>query len=264
MKAIILAAGQGTRLKKYTQDLPKGMLEFMGKTIIERQIEIYRACGISDIIVVKGFAGDKICYKDIKYYTNEEYATTNMVESLLKAKEEFDDDMIISYSDVLFDKAMLLEMMKDKNDYVVAVDDNWKEYWNERYGRINFDTESLEIDEDGNILSIGKEDPKLEEIDSRYIGLLKFSQKGMKGIQEIFNRDYEEYLDKPWKQSGKTIRNAYMTDLLFAVSESGEKVKAHRFNNGWIEFDTNEDYEKACEWANNGIIKKFLHDELDY
>ena len=44
MKAIILAAGQGTRLKKYTQDLPKGMLKFMGKTIIERQIELYRKC----------------------------------------------------------------------------------------------------------------------------------------------------------------------------------------------------------------------------
>ena len=53
MKAIILAAGQGTRLKKYTQDLPKGMLEFQGKTMIQRQIELYRRCGIADIIVVR-------------------------------------------------------------------------------------------------------------------------------------------------------------------------------------------------------------------
>ena len=62
MKAIILAAGQGTRLKKYTQDLPKGMLKFMGKTIIERQIELYRKCGVEDITVVRGFAGEKIAY----------------------------------------------------------------------------------------------------------------------------------------------------------------------------------------------------------
>ena len=53
MKAIILAAGQGTRLKKYTENLPKGMLSFMGKTIIERQIEIYRKCGIDNIIVIE-------------------------------------------------------------------------------------------------------------------------------------------------------------------------------------------------------------------
>ena len=46
MKAIILAAGQGTRLKKYTENLPQGMLMFEGKTVIERQIEMYRKCGI--------------------------------------------------------------------------------------------------------------------------------------------------------------------------------------------------------------------------
>ena len=53
MQAIILAAGQGTRLKKYTENLPKGMLMFNGKTIIERQIEEYRAAGIKDIILCK-------------------------------------------------------------------------------------------------------------------------------------------------------------------------------------------------------------------
>ena len=92
MKAIILAAGQGTRLKKYTQDLPKGMLSFMGKTVIERQIEMFRKCGINDIIVIRGFAADKIQYEGIKYYMNEDFANTNMVESLMCAKEEFNDD----------------------------------------------------------------------------------------------------------------------------------------------------------------------------
>ena len=91
MKAIILAAGQGTRLKKYTENLPKGMLEFDKKTIIERQIDTYRRCGISDIIVVRGFAADKIAYPDVRYYENADYAETNMVESLMAAKQEFDD-----------------------------------------------------------------------------------------------------------------------------------------------------------------------------
>ena len=96
MKAVILAAGQGTRLKKYTESLPKGMLMFMGKTILERQIELYRKCGIDRIIVVRGFATDKIGYEGITYYENEDYENTNMVESLMAAKEEFDDDIIVS------------------------------------------------------------------------------------------------------------------------------------------------------------------------
>lgn len=263
MKAIILAAGQGTRLKKYTKDLPKGMLDFMGETVIKRQIDIYKSAGFSSIIIIKGFEGDKINYTGVKYYTNEEYATTNMVESLVRAKEEFNDDIIISYSDILFDRKLLLEIMNNLNDYVVAVDDNWKEYWQYRYGKVDFDLESLEIDDENYIVSIGKENAKIEEIDSRYIGLLKFSSRGIKRILDIFNHDYEEYLNKPWKQSGKNIRNAYMTDLLQAVSEAGEKIKVHRFNNGWIEFDTNEDYEKACQWASDGTIKKFLKDDLN-
>ena len=95
MKAIILAAGSGTRLKKYTENLPKGMLDFMGKTLIERQIEVYKECGIKDIIIVRGFAADKITYEGVKYYTNKDYANTNMVESLMEAKAEFNDDKLL-------------------------------------------------------------------------------------------------------------------------------------------------------------------------
>ena len=248
MKAIILAAGQGTRLKKYTENLPKGMLLFEGKTIIERQIEKYREAGIKDIIIVKGFAADKIDYENIKYYVNKDYENTNMVESLMAAKEEFDDDIIVSYSDILFEQQMLKRMMRSKDDFAVAVDDSWKEYWQMRYDRVDFDTESLAINEDGNIVELGLENPNLEDISARYIGLLKFSRNGMKYIEELLAKAYEEYQDKPWQQSGKTIRKAYMTDLLNAIIESGKKVHAERFHHGWIEFDTNEDYERACEW----------------
>ncbi len=258
MKAIILAAGQGTRLKKYTENLPKGMLNFDGKTIIERQLEVYRECGLDDIIIVKGFAADKINYDGVKYYTNVNYADTNMVESLMAAKEEFDDDIIVSYSDILFEKNMLLGMMRAKDNFAVAVDDNWKTYWKARYGKVDFDTESLSIDSDDNIVELGLENPKLEDIDARYVGLLKFSRQGMSIVQSIMNDAYIHYEDKPWQQSGKTVRKAYMTDLLQAIIESGNNVKAIRFHNGWVEFDTNEDYETAMEWLAQGTIKRFL------
>ena len=258
MKGIILAAGQGTRLKKYTENLPKGMLQFQGKTIIERQIEMYRRCGIEDIIIATGFASEKIQYEGIRYYKNEDFANTNMVESLLAAKAEFTEDVIVSYSDILFDETMLKGMMAAEGDFVCAVDTEWKPYWEARYGKVDFDTESLSMDEEGYITELGLENPKLEDIDARYVGLLKFSKEGLDLIQRIMNRDYEEYADKPWKQSGKTIRKAYMTDLLQAVVEEGKKVKGEKFQNGWIEFDTNEDYETACKWVEDGSIGRFV------
>lgn len=254
MKAIILAAGQGTRLKKYTENLPKGMLLFEGKTIIERQIEIYHQCGIQDIIIVRGYAADKINYSDINYYNNENYENTNMVESLMVAKKEFDTDIIVSYSDILFEKNMLQRMIESIGNFVVAVDENWKEYWKMRYGRIDFDTESLSLDEEGNIIELGLENPDLNSIDARYIGLLKFSQRGLQYIEKILEEAYKNYQDKPWQQSGKTVRKAYMTDLLNAIIEAGENVHAEKFSHGWIEFDTNEDYEKACGWVKAGCL----------
>lgn len=258
MKAIILAAGQGTRLKKYTENLPKGMLEFNGKTILERQIELYRSEGIDDIIIIRGFAADKIKYTKVKYYTNEDFATTNMVESLLKAREEFTDDIIVSYSDILFSQDMLHSFKNEKGDFSVAVDDRWKEYWKARYGKVDFDTESLEIDDNGNITSLGLDAPNVNEIDARYIGLLKFSKSGLDKITTLLDRDYPLFLDKPWMLSGKHIKQAYMTDLLMALIKEGYDVKASRFVNGWVEFDTNEDYEVTQELLKSGKLDEFI------
>lgn len=256
MKAIILAAGQGTRLKKYTENLPKGMLVFDGKTVIERQIEVYQRCGIYDISIVKGYAAEKIGYENVKYYMNSDYENTNMVESLLAAKEEFTEDCIVSYSDILFEERLLKGMIEAEEDFAVAVDDKWKTYWEKRYGRVDFDTESLSINFDGDIIELGKENPPLESIDARYIGLLRFSKKGLSFITKLMENAYRDFAERPWQQSGKTVKKAYMTDLLNAIIESGKKVKAVRFEKGWIEFDTNEDYEKAMTWLEKGELSE--------
>lgn len=232
---------------------------FHDKTIIEHQINLYRECGIDDIIIVRGFAADKIKYDGMKYYYNDEYSTTNMLVSFLSARTEFNDEIIVSYSDILFEKNLLETMIAEKSDYCVAVDDQWEVYWKKRYGKIDFDTESIVIDGENNITSLGLENPPLNEISARYIGLLKFSKAALRNILAIWDRDYNAYQAKPWQQSGKFIKQAYMTDLLNALIQEGKKIKAVRFNNGWIEFDTNEDYERACKWLKDGSIAQVIN-----
>jgi NDP-sugar pyrophosphorylase family protein len=102
------------------------------------------------------------------------------------------------------------------------------------------------------------ENPPIEKIDARYIGLLKFSIEGLRFIQETMEAAYKKFEEKPWQQSGKTVRKAYMTDLLNAIIESDREVKAVHFNNGWIEFDTNEDYENAIEWVKDKTISELI------
>ena len=77
MKAIILAAGMGTRLGKYTNHLPKGMLVFNGKTLIEFQLETLKKVGIYKIAIVTGYQKEAISYPGLKYYYNKYYLCMN-------------------------------------------------------------------------------------------------------------------------------------------------------------------------------------------
>ena len=71
MKAIILAAGEGKRLRPLTEDVPKCMVTLFGKSLLERQIEIFRQCGIDDISIVTGYCHDKITFPNVQYFRNE-------------------------------------------------------------------------------------------------------------------------------------------------------------------------------------------------
>jgi len=256
MKAIILAAGRGTRLKHYTENLPKGMLEFGGKTIIEHQIDTYKSCGIDDIVIVKGFMPEKIDFPGVRYYVNEDYDKTNMVESLFCAEEEFDDEIIVSYADIVFEPRVLSMLIDYEADITVTVDTDWKEYWEARHGSLGKDLESLVI-EDSRIVELGKPDPNLEDIDGRYVGLLRFSGDGVDVLKKVYREARSRYWDKVWGVSGNVFQKAYMTDLLQAIIDSGKGVDALKIRRGWLEFDSVEDYEMATGCLSDGALDRF-------
>lgn len=85
VKVIILAAGQGTRLRPLTDNCPKCMVEVKGKSIIERQLDTMYGCGIKpeDIIIICGYRNDvlqeKLKGSGIHFVVNKEFETTNMV-----------------------------------------------------------------------------------------------------------------------------------------------------------------------------------------
>jgi len=245
MKFLILAAGMGTRMKYYTTTKPKGMLMFGGKTLIEHQLNCNNKNLFDKVIIVKGFKAETINYNGICYYTNNNYKSTNMIESLMKARKEFDDDIIVSYADIIFSKNVLHNLLQYNEDFVVTVDIDWQEYWRLRYGELNFDLESLCLDSEDCITKLGDIKPKIENIDGRYVGLLKFSKKGLKIIEEIYDSD------EKWKK-------AFMTDILQEIIDRGYKVKAHIISKEWIEFDTSDDYRKARDWLENGVLEDNL------
>lgn len=259
MKAIILSAGCGSRLGKYTKELPKGLLKIAGKTILDIQIECYHNVGITDITLVKGYKGDAINIDGIKYYWNNEFESTNMVVSLMSAAAEFTDDVIISYADIIFEQDLLLKIVRSNSDAAVLVDSNWEKYWLMRYGDINYDLESLIVDQNDNIVEIGRPHVSKDEMVLRYIGIIKFSKRRIHDVMEIAKQASKVYYNTPWKLSGKPYPNAYMTDLIQALIDKHFDVKVEKVINGWIEFDTQSDYERALSWIADGNINALFN-----
>jgi len=246
MKAIILAAGQGTRMGSETDDKPKCMITYKGKPLIDYTIKTLQACGIEDIIIINGYKKEvlesHLSNKSIRFITNKEYYKTNMVYTLFCAESEMNDDLLISYGDIIYSKEVLGQLMKNDNDFVVTVDKNWRELWNLRMDDPLKDAETMKIDKSGNIIELGKKPKSYEEINGQYIGLLKISDSILKKIRNFYHE-----LDRSKYYDGKDFNNMYMTSLIQLIINSISKVKADIINGGWLEFDNQKDlikYEK--------------------
>ena len=255
MKAIILAAGSGTRMGRYTDNLPKGMLAFNGKPLLQWQIETLRDAGLTDIVVVTGYAKDKIEFEGIHTFHNADYATTNMVESLLCARSVLDDDVLVCYADILYTEQLVKEMMTADGQVIVGVDSAWKEYWRFRYGSTEIDLESLTVKGD-KILEIGRPTETSEGLNNRYIGLIRFNKTIWPKVLELY--DTKKSRQETWSQSGKSFQQGYMTDLLNELIQTGITIRPCITARQWLEFDTVEDYEKSVDALKTGTLKEIV------
>ena len=133
MKGIILAAGRGTRMGALTNKLPKCRTVLNGKELIQWQLDGLLGAGIDEIAIVRGYLGETFDF-EVTYFENNRWSETNMVMSLIAAKEWLDnDDCITSYSDIAY-SADAVDRLKDASgDIVLTFDPNWKELWAMRF-----------------------------------------------------------------------------------------------------------------------------------
>ena len=236
LKVVILAAGEGTRLRPYTLDRPKCMVEIDGVSLIDRQLEVLKSEGIDDIVIIGGYKSEMLKRGDIKLKVNARYFETNMVWTLFSAEEELEGDVIVSYGDIVYSKNILKALIKSKADIAVTIDKKWEGYWRERNENPLDDAETLKLRKDGTISEIGQKPSSLEEIEGQYMGLMKFSSEGVRQIKSAFHSALES-----GKLLGKEVENSYMTDLLQFIVSIGGKVASVQIDEDWVEVDTVED-----------------------
>tara|TARA_B100000401_G_scaffold438245_1_gene386051 strand:+ start:817 stop:1584 length:768 start_codon:yes stop_codon:yes gene_type:complete len=255
MNAIILSAGMGTRVGNHTSVTPKCMLDILGTNILEIQVKQLKMMGINDIFVIGGHYAHKINNPHIKVILNKSYKTTNMFFSLMCARDILEDDVVISYGDIIYFSKILESLITDDRKDIVIADTNWKEYWMERYGQINYDLESFKIT-DEYISDIGNSEININQIDARYIGLMKFSKNTIDQMIDFYNKNIEN------KTLAK-IKMMYLTDIIqYLVTQKKMLIPVKKIYGGWCEIDTSYDYSYAKKFfrtnqhqiVNNEII----------
>jgi choline kinase len=238
MKFVLLAAGRGSRLSPLTDFYPKCLTPFLGKPILDYMIDNLKKVGISQLILVSGYKSeileDHIKRQGISYkiYLNKDFANTNMVFSLFKAREEFDDDLIISYSDIIFTPQILRKIIQSKAAFGTIVDTDWRTLWKIRMDNPLDDVETLKLDRSDSINEIGGKPNNLEEIEGQYIGLSKLS----KSFLPAFSRAFDQL-------SHEKATKIHFTDFMQHLIKKNVNIRAIKVNGGWVEIDSIRDLE---------------------
>ena len=241
MQAIMLAAGKGSRLGKYTKDNTKCMLEINGKTLLERAIDALCEANIKKFILVLGykkenvkkFIKDKELDKKINiiYIDNDVYDKTNNIYSLYLAKDYLvKEDTILLESDIIYNANIIKNLVNDKkeNMAVLAKYEQW------------MDGTVVELDDNNIITSfIEKKDFDYKKIDNYYktVNIYKFSS-------DFCQRFYVPFLESYMKSFGN---NEYY-ELVLKVITGLNDVKLFGFiltNEPWYEIDDVQDLDIA-------------------
>lgn len=239
-RAIILAAGEGTRLRPLTLDRPKCLVPLAGRPLLEWQVDALRAAGIDDITIVTGYRADQIEALGHPTAHNDRYDATNMVASLMCARDRLDgaDDVIIAYGDLVYEPVVVEALVAAKAPAAITVDRSWQRLWELRMDDPLADAETLRIGGDGNVVELGRKPTSLDEIEGQYMGLI-----GLRAdFVPRFVASYDE-LDPAGPYEGRDRDNMYMTSFLQHLIDHVGPLTAVTVDGGWLEVDTTDDLE---------------------
>lgn len=229
MRALILAAGFGSRLAPITDTLPKSLVPVNGKPILFKQIENLHENGITDITVISGYKADVMeravhdKWPEIQIIESKDYATTNnMYSAYLGIQAIGTDPFLMMNADVFYDSSVVKALLACEYSNAIVTD----------IGTYNEESMKV-IDEDGRIVEISKAITKEKALGSS-IDVYKF---GSDGVIAFYNK-CKEYIEQ--KKELKKWSEVALNDILADI-----KFKACPLVGRWFEIDNHEDLAAA-------------------
>lgn len=239
--AIVLAASRGDELGELTNDKPKTMVPIRGLAILAHIMDAYNTVGIKDITVVRGYKKEAVDLPHLTYVDNDDFSTTGELDSLwkaLQAKDHHDQDLIISYGDVLFNSYIPQALLQEKDDFVIFVDSNWQEKTSyTRLGgfaectapnsRKTFNT-AIRLKQLGT-------DVQPDKIHGVWMGFLKVSSSGASQLQELV----------PTLLANPKNQKAGMATLFQELLKQGQPIRVLYTVGHWLDINNLDDVVQA-------------------
>lgn len=228
MKAILLAAGRGTRISRMVQDVPKSTLPINGAPLIRHTAQMLLDEGM-EVVVCIGYRRDDVEAAldglNVKYYFNPFYDVTNSIASLWFARNEINEDMLIMNADVYFSKELLHKLLTDRNQVVMAMDTGRIEVGDYFFQVIN-----------GCVKKYGKDLPRSERT-CEYVGVAK--------IDKAFNKKFVTQMDKLINEQHHDM---WWENVLYSLTEKEDIHTLDVRGIFWSEIDYFDDYERILDY----------------
>ncbi|WP_280463186.1 phosphocholine cytidylyltransferase family protein [Nocardia carnea] len=227
MRAVILAAGRGSRMGAHTDDHPKCLVEVNGQTLLDRHRDALAAAGVTEVGIVTGYRAEALTGTVATEFHAARWRDTNMVVSLTAADAWLTaSECLVVYGDIFYTPETVRRLAAAPGDLAVAYDPDWLTLWSQRFDDPLSDAETFRLREDDTITDIGGKTRCASEIQGQYMGLLRFTPAAWARVRT--------HLDSV----SASVRDAMdMTSLLRALIDDGEQIHAVARSGPWGEVD---------------------------
>jgi choline kinase len=244
---IVIAAGRGRRLMPTTADAPKCFAEVAGKRLIDWAVEAFTENSLTDICFIGGYQIEKVksAYPQFTFRHNTEWEHNNILASLMCAEDLMDEPFLCCYSDILFTADVIGRLAASQDDMVLGVDTAWLTRYEQRTDHPPDDAEKVTV-ASGRVKRVHRQIPESEAY-GEYIGVAKFSAAGAAKLREAYRRVEAEFKGRPWREAA-VFEKAYKILLFQEMIEAGERFAHVDTPGGYIEVDTQQDFEYARQY----------------
>ena len=237
-----------------TADTPKCYAEVQGRRMLDRAREAFAGAGVTDICFIGGYQIEKVRrdYPGFTFRHNAGWEGNNILLSLMHAEDLMDDGFVCCYSDILFTSDVVRRLLRQPSDIALSVDTRWLERYEHRTQHPPDDAEKVTV-LNGHVTRVHRGITP-EEAHGEYTGIAKFTSAGAAALREHFHRARREFAGKPFREAA-VFEKAYLILLLQEMIEAGVKMSHSDTPGGYMEVDTQEDYELAQAGWRDGVVE---------